>query len=116
MGGDQFKSFFRGLPVSPERFVDRDGWKYVAEMAIVALVLVITFLLDKCGNTRERLLLLLFRQLPEKDGLPAVHDHGKRFVGFLHHFKAVAASQCLDSSLWMVTFRNPAAVRCVFSS
>ena len=26
-------------------------------------------------------------------------------------FKAVAASQCVDSSRWMVTFRNPAAER-----
>lgn len=88
----------------------------VAKMAVVALVLVIAFLPDELGHPGKRVFLLLLRQLPEQDGVPSVHDHGQRFVDFLHHFWAVAASQCRDSSRWMVTFRKPAAVRCVFSS
>ena len=85
-------------------------------MAVVALVLVIAFLLDEGGHPGERVFLLPFRQLPEQDGVAAVHDHGQWLVDSLHHFKAVAASQWRVSSRCMVTFRNPAAVRCVFSS
>ena len=116
VGGDQLEGLLLGLSVPAERLVDCDRGKDVAEMAVIALVLVIAFLLDELGHPGERVFLLLFRQFPEQDGVTAVQDHGQWFVGFLHHFWAVAASQCLDSSRWMVTFLKPAAVRCVFSS
>ena len=54
----------------------------VVQIAVVALVLVLLFLFDEFGHFGQDVLLLLWRKLPVKDGLAAVHDHVQGLVEF----------------------------------
>ena len=115
MRRNDLQGLFCLLPVFLQNFVNGNGRKDVAKVAIVTFVLVIPLFLNEFVHPGDNFPLSGGVKLPIKNGVAAIHDHVKRLVDFLH-FMAVTQSQCLDSLRWKTTFLNPTAVRRVSNS
>lgn len=83
--GDKFKGFIGRFPAFLQRPVYGDGGKDVAQVAIIALVLIICLLGDEPFHPGKNIGLYLRGKFLEQNGIAAVDNHVQRFVFFLHN-------------------------------